>query len=248
MRIEALKIGDVARRTGLTVRTLHHYDEIGLLRPSMRTETGHRLYTAADLGRLQQILSLRQLGFALEDIRACLEQAGFSPAAVIRMHVARLKAQIDLQRRLCERLEAIGAHLEAAEVVSVDQFLNTIEVMNMIEKYYTPEQLEYLKQRREEIGEDRMRQSATDWETLIAGFRAAMEQGIDPADPAVQALERRRQALIREFTGGDAGIESSLRKMWREQRDTLTARHGMDADPRVYEYMGRVRQAAEAGE
>ena len=63
MRFEALKVGELARRTGLTVRTLHHYDAIGLLRPSLHTEAGYRLYTAGDIARLQQVISLRQLGF-----------------------------------------------------------------------------------------------------------------------------------------------------------------------------------------
>src|SRR6476620_1521247 len=64
MKLEALRVGELAKRTGLTVRTLHHYDEIGLLKPSLHT--GYRLYTATDVARLQQVLSLRQLGFSLE--------------------------------------------------------------------------------------------------------------------------------------------------------------------------------------
>src|SRR5947209_4666850 len=109
MRFEALKVGELAKRTGLTVRTLHHYDEIGLLKPSLHTESGHRLYTAADVARLQQVLSLRQLGFALEEIAACLDRPGYSPLEVIRLHVARLREQIELQRGLCERLEGLAA-------------------------------------------------------------------------------------------------------------------------------------------
>ena len=140
MQFEALKVGELARRTGLTVRTLHHYDEIGLLKPSLHTDAGYRLYTAADVARLQQVLSLRQLGFALEEVRDCLNRPGFAPLEVIRLHVARLREQIELQRKLCERLEALAEHFRTAEEVSVDVFLYTIEVMTMIEKYYTPEQ------------------------------------------------------------------------------------------------------------
>ena len=147
MRFEALKVGELARRTGLTVRTLHHYDEIGLLRPSLHTEAGYRLYTAGDVARLQQVLSLRQLGFSLEEVRDCLDRPGFSPLEVIRLHLARLREQIELQRRLCERLEAIAAHFRAAGEVSADEFLQTIEVMTMIENYYTPEQLESIEER-----------------------------------------------------------------------------------------------------
>jgi DNA-binding transcriptional MerR regulator len=108
MRFEALKVGDLAQRTGLTVRTLHHYDAIGLLRPSLHTEAGYRLYTAADIARLQQVLSLRQLGFSLDEVRDCLDRPGFSPLEVIGLHVARLREQIKGQRKLCSRLETDG--------------------------------------------------------------------------------------------------------------------------------------------
>src|SRR6516225_6560087 len=147
MSFEALKVGELARRTGLTIRTLHHYDEIGLLKPSLHTEAGHRLYTAGDVARLQQVLSLRQLGFALEDIKACLDRPGFSPLEVIRLHVARLREQIDLQQKLCARLEALAGYFQSAGEVSADAFLQTIEVMTMIHNYYTPEQMEIFRQR-----------------------------------------------------------------------------------------------------
>src|SRR5438093_12269538 len=152
MRFEALKVGELAKRTGLTIRTLYHYDEIGLLKPSLHTESGHRLYTAGDVARLQQVVSLRQLGFSLEEIADCLRRPCFSPLEVIQRHVARLREQIELQRGLCERLEGLAAHFRTAGEVSADVFLQTIEVMTMIENYYTPEQLEQLKKRREEAG------------------------------------------------------------------------------------------------
>src|SRR5438270_4283490 len=126
MRPEALKVGELARRTGLTIRALHHYDEIGLLQPSLHTEAGHRLYTAGDIARLQQVLSLRQLGFSLEEVRDCLDRPGFSPLEVIGLHLARLREQMESHRRLCERLDAIAALLRLAGEVSADEFLDTI--------------------------------------------------------------------------------------------------------------------------
>jgi DNA-binding transcriptional MerR regulator len=80
MMSEALKVGEVARRTGLTLRTLHHYDEIGLLKPSLHTGASYRLYTDRDMGRLLHVVSLRQLGLSLEDLVVIhTHQSGIGP-------------------------------------------------------------------------------------------------------------------------------------------------------------------------
>jgi MerR family transcriptional regulator, thiopeptide resistance regulator len=245
MRFEALKVGELARRTGLTIRTLHHYDEIGLLRPSLHTEVGHRLYTAGDVARLQLVLSLRQLGFSLEEVRGCLDRPGFAPLEVIRLHVARLREQIELQRGLCERLEALAAYFQPAGEVSADAFLQAIEVMTMIENYYTPEQMESFRKRAEEAaaaGEDLTRQGTAAWGELLEQYRVEMEKGTDPADPKLQELEKRRQALVNAFSGGDKAIEQNLKRLWTEQGDKLCAQYGID--PKLMAYLGKVAEAA----
>jgi DNA-binding transcriptional MerR regulator len=240
MTFEALKVGELAKRTGLTVRTLHHYDEIGLLKPSMHSEAGYRLYTAADVARLQQVLSLRQLGFSLEEVRDCLNRPGFAPLEVIRLHLARLREQIELQRKLCERLEAIAASFRTAEEVSADEFLQAMEVMTMIEKYFTPEQHEWIKSRREEAGEEATRQMQEEWAELIAAVRAEMDAGTDPKDAKVQMLAKRWVSMVQRTTGGDPAVEQALKRLWDEQGDTLAAQHGPRYDPRpVFGYITR---------
>ena len=245
MSFEALKVGELARRTRLTIRTLHHYDEIGLLQPSLHTESGHRLYTAGDMARLQQVLSLRQLGFSLEEIRDCLDRPGFSPLEVMRLHVARLREQIELQRGLCERLEAIADGLRAAGEVSAEDFVQTIEVMSMIESYYSPEQMESFRKRSAEAaaaGVDLAQQGTAAWQELLAELKVEMDSGTDPADPKVQALEKRRQALVNAFSGGDKAIEENLERMWTEQGDKLCAQFGID--PKLMAYLGKAAEAA----
>ncbi len=138
----AMKVGELARQTEVSVRTLHYYDEIGLLVPSHHTASGHRLYTREDIARLQQIMSLRQLGLSLDEIGKCLTGGEFSPARVIELHIARLNEQIDLEQRLLERLRAVAERMNAAEEVSVDEFLRTIQEIQIMEKYWTPEHLE----------------------------------------------------------------------------------------------------------
>jgi MerR family transcriptional regulator, thiopeptide resistance regulator len=233
MKFEALKVGEQARRTGLTVRTLHHYDEIGLLKPSLHAEAGYRLYTRGDVARLQQVLSLRQLGFALEEVRDCLDRPGFAPLEVIRLHVTRLREQIELQRKLCERLEALAEHFRTAEEVSADAFLYTIEVMTMIEKDYTPEQLAQLEARRREAGQEAIEQAPQQWSDLFTAVTAEMEAGTDPADPKAQELATRWLALVSLCTGGDPGIFNSLRSMYQNEdnvmgTDTKTLRPMME--------------------
>ena len=200
MGFEALKVGELARRTRLTIRTLHHYDEIGLLRPSLHTESGHRLYTAGDVARLQQVLSLRQLGFSLEEIRDCLDRDDFAPAKIVGMHLARLREQIALQRQLCERLEALAAHLNAMEEVSVEAFLHTIEVMTMLESHYTPEQVKQFAEVGQQVGQEEIRAVEQAWTALLAEVRA--NRDLDPASAQAQALAQRWDELTERTMRG----------------------------------------------
>ncbi len=221
-------MGELARRTGLSVQALRYYDEIGLLSPSRRTEGGHRLYAAGDVVRLQRVKSLRALGFTLREVREYLDVSDAPLELVIQLHLARLKERIELQRRLCDRLEKVAARLRSGEKVSSERFVETImEVINMserLEKYYTPEQLEYLEVRRREVGEERIRVAEAEWAELMQRVRAEMEAGTNPSDERVQALAGRWMRLIGEFTGGDPGIARSLGNMWQQEENI----HGID--------------------
>jgi DNA-binding transcriptional MerR regulator len=222
------KVGELAKQVGLSVRTLHYYDEIGLLPPSRRTDSGHRLYTAGDVVRLQRIKSLQQLGFTLREVRECLDRPGFPLQRVIQLHLSRLKERIELERRLCDLLERVAARLSSGEEISSGEFVDTvmevIEMSERLDKYYTPEQLEYLERRRREVGEERIREAEAEWAELIAAVRAEMEAGTDPSTERVQVLARRWMGLVEEFTGGDPGIERSVGNMWRQEDDI----HGID--------------------
>lgn len=226
------KVGQLAKRTGISVRTLHHYDQIGLLTPSHRTASGHRLYGRDDVVRLQQIVMLRQLGFALEEIGATLAEA--SLPHLIDLHLARLREQIERERRLMSRLERMALWLRAEEEVSVDEFFKTIEEMTMFEKYMTEEQLETIRKRGETIGAERIQEAQQEWPRLIEEVRQEMQRGTDVNSPRVQALAQRWMALVNEFTGGDAGIEKSVATMYRNEPGA-TERFGFDA--KVWEYI-----------
>src|SRR5262245_44379930 len=100
-------VGKVAELAGVTVRTLHHYDEIGLLSPGDRSPAGYRQYREADLERLQQVLYYRELGFSLEEIAAILDDPDAGPATHLRRQHRLLTERID-------RLKAMVAAVEYA--------------------------------------------------------------------------------------------------------------------------------------
>jgi DNA-binding transcriptional MerR regulator len=240
------KVGELATRTGLTVRTLHHYDAIGLLSPSGRTGSahgsGHRLYTAADVMRLHQIICLKQLGFGLEQVKEYMTRADYDPREVVRLHLANVRQQAAELAELGDRLEALANTLDAADTVSPDVFLETIEVMTMIEKYYTLEQLEQLKQRKEQVGDARIKEVEAEWPQLMTEVRAAMDAGTDPADPKVEDMARRWVGLVNEFTGGDPGIFKSLSTMY--QKEDSVAGMDVPAMRKVMEYVQKAMAAA----
>ncbi|MDO8901419.1 MAG: MerR family transcriptional regulator [Phenylobacterium sp.] len=102
----------VARLSGVSVRTLHHYDEIGLLKPARVGANGYRYYGREDLLRLQQVLFHRELGMPLAAIAALLDDPGFDRVAALRSHRDRLRQQVDRGRQLIETIDATLADLQ----------------------------------------------------------------------------------------------------------------------------------------
>ena len=242
MQAKRWKVGELAAATGLTVRTLHHYDEIGLLAPSDRTDSGHRLYSGPDVTKLYRIAALRDLGLSLEDIARWFEQ-GDDPEKLVRRHLEEVQRQLDLNERLRDRLVQILEALNRQEEPDAESFIRTVEVMTMHEKYYTPEQLEQLEVRKQEFGPEAMERAQQEWADLIAEVEAEFNAGTPPSDPKLKPLIERWNKLIEAFTGGDAGIRESLQKVY-DAKGPEAASRGM-VNPEVMNYMGEAMNAAQ---
>jgi MerR family transcriptional regulator, thiopeptide resistance regulator len=234
-------VGALAKAAGLTVRTLHHWDAIGLLVPAERAGNGYRRYGREDVARLYRILALRRLGLSLDEIAAVLERDGPDLRDAVHAHLARVEEQIAAQAALRDRLVRILDAFGDPAGPSADELIETIEVMTMHEQYYTPEQLEQLAARREALGEEGMRKAQDDWAELITAVEAEREKGTDPADPRVQELAGRWQALVQAFTGGDPAITVSLKRMYDEQGAAQASRGVMS--PGLSDYVGRAMAA-----
>ncbi|WP_127529614.1 MerR family transcriptional regulator [Paenibacillus kobensis] len=123
------KVGDLAKLTGLTVRTLRFYDQIGLFSPSGQTESGHRLYNESDLSRLHQIVSLKELGLSLEEVRDVLSGGAVSPLEIVNLQKMRIKEQIRQQQRLLEQLEHASKLMAGKGQLTAEDFTNLLQMM-----------------------------------------------------------------------------------------------------------------------
>ncbi|MEP6623727.1 MAG: MerR family transcriptional regulator [Acidimicrobiia bacterium] len=126
------KIGEIADATGMTIRALHYYEEVGLLTPTARTDAGHRLYGPATVERLYRISFLRQLGVPLDGIRASLADDGAGLRALMTEHLATIDSRLAAEHRLRARLVTLVGTLESNEDTTGD-LLSVLEDMTMLE-------------------------------------------------------------------------------------------------------------------
>jgi DNA-binding transcriptional MerR regulator len=213
-------VGAVARMSGVTVRTLHHYDEIGLLRPSGRSENGYRRYTDADLGRLQQILFYRELGFGLDDIGKVLTDADA---------IGHLRRQHAMLLDRIGRLERMAAAVEKTMEAQTMGISLTPEERLEIFGDHDPDR--YAAEAEERWGgTDAFRESQrrvsgytkADWqqlkdEAVASGERlvAAMRSGAAPDSvAAMDAAEEHRQHISRWFYDCTYEIHVGLGQMY----------------------------------
>ena len=232
-----LTIGALAKRTGVTVRTLHHYDEIGLLSPSGRTEAGYRLYSDVDILRLQRIVLLRGLGMPLEAIASALEGTADTLLNLLEQQVAAIDSQLRELRTAHARLTESIAQLRSHDYQNTDDALALIEAVAAFQRHFTDEQREALRRRAADVGADRIRAVEARWPQLIAEVRREMDGGTPPRDPRVLALAEEWQSLLDEFTGGRADIAHSAGRLMRTEPAAQQRMSGMGLTAEVMDYV-----------
>ena len=203
------RIGELAALAGVTVRALHHFDEIGLLRPAERSPTGHRRYTDADVRRLYQVLALRDLGMSLNDIAATLDNDSDDLQLSVLRQLEQVDRRIATQQQLRQRLAAILHAMRETGDPSVDLLIQAMEAM-MQATYLTPEQLVRMRERHNEVGGETFRRWQQQWAELNEEASVHAGAGTDPSDQYVQTLAQRWTDLMDEMTGGDRRILSAM--------------------------------------
>ncbi len=228
----ALKVAAVARRSGVSVRTLHYYEEIGLLKPSGRTSSGHRLYTPADIQRLQQIRSLQQLGLALADIGDCLIEGRTDARKVISDHLAKVEEQRCALERLEAQLRRLDHQLQSGgldDAQTTETLLNALELITMYDNYFTPEQQQRLKDHAERGDE-----AVT---PVVKELEAARQRGLPPTDDEAQRLWQRFQEAVESVTKGDADMTAAIFKLLHGEQKARED-HGISEE--LFAYLGSI--------
>lgn len=225
-----LKVGELARRCGLTVRTLHHYHAIGLLTPSARADNGYRLYGRDDIARLHQIQALRRFGLPLAEIGAYLDQPGTPLDEIIAKQIAMLDRQIQQANRLRDRLAQLQDQLAQGREPELADWLTTLELMTMYDKYFSQEELARLPLYRS------ARDGDADWIALIGEVREQMEAGVAPEAARPRELALRWMTLLVRDTNGDPRLLVKLNLM--HERESAMQEH-IGISPAMRDYVLR---------
>lgn len=203
----AWKIGEVAALAKVSVRTLHHYDAVGLLHVSARSSAGYRLYAAADLERLQQILFFRELGMELAQIRRIMLEPRFERGHALRLQRDLLQEKARRTKAMVEAVDRALAALDEGEAMDTDDMFEVFGDFDPRDYEAESEERWGGTEAYAESARRTSRYTKADWtrikaegDEITAAFVAALDQGLAPDDPAVQAVvERHWKYLERWF-------------------------------------------------
>jgi DNA-binding transcriptional MerR regulator len=226
-----LKVGELAKRSGLTVRTLHHFDEIGLLQPSARSEAGYRLYSGDDVARLHGIQALRHLGLPLKEIGTMLAGDGRALPMIVARQIRTLDHEIAQATELRARLALMMARFSAGAQPEMADWLASLEMMATYARYFSTDEIKRILGNWQRV--------EAEWPALEAEVRQMMASGVPATDLAVQPLAHRWMGLIHHWLDGDFGLIERWGAMYKTEP---AARKNEGPDLSVVRY---VEQATE---
>src|SRR5579875_867407 len=234
--------GQFARKAAVSERTLRYYDRIGLLSPSYHSAAGHRLYSDADLLRLQQILALKFLGFSLTEIKHHLRRGptGLRESLLVQKAMMReRRQQLDTVIQALaetEKLLCTNAH-DWDAIVGVIQVIQMTQSNDWHKKYFSNEQLAQMEELSKQSYTEEQRQASQQWSEVLSELKRLVASAEAPESPAAQTFVARWMALINQFTQGDPGITKGLQNLYGKLKE-------MPAEQRPVPYPYTVEEEA----
>jgi DNA-binding transcriptional MerR regulator len=219
MKTTAYSIGELAKVAKVSVRTLHHYDEIGLLRPSARSGAGYRVYGPLDLDRLQQILFFRELGIRLEEIQGILADPTFDRKKALIAHRALLVERAERARALVDLVDRTLATIEREDAMKPEDMFDGFDPSKYEEeakqKWGHTEAYAESKRRTSRYKKEDWQAMGAESGAIVEKFAALAEAGVAPTDArAMDAAEEHRQHITRWFYECTFAIHAGLGQMY----------------------------------
>ncbi len=223
---EYLSIGELARKMGVTVRTLQYYDKEGLLKPSALSEGGRRLYSAKDIVRLHQILSFKYLGFSLEEIKSRIFNLDTPEkvAAILNQQKKAIQEQIEELTEALNSIERFRNEVIEMESVDFKKYAEIIELLKMenkeywVWKHFDEDLTTHIKERYSENPENGLKIFDTYKEVLQEAYQLKSENE-KPDNKKSLALAEKWWNMVMEFTGGDMSLLSKLESFNDKKED-----------------------------
>lgn len=202
-----IQVGELAKRAGITVRTLHHYEQLGLLLPSARSAAGYRFYNLADVQRLHMIQVLAKAGLELAAIKDFLEQQTPSLPELLNAQIGSLEQQVRHINTLRDQLIELRSELQAKSEPDLESWLHTLELMNMYDHWFTQEELQQLP------FIAKKEPQASIWASLVQEAQTLMSQQIAVTDQQAMALATRWMERLEQDTAGKPEFLNRLNEM-----------------------------------
>ncbi len=218
-----MRIQEFANETGVTVRTLHHYDRLGLLQPQ-RSPSGYRLYGERELVRLQRITVLKFIGCSLQEIKELVDRNPDDLRSTLDLQkeaLQRRRNTLDAALTAVERASTLLAQSGQADWQSLKQIVETIEMeqnKEWMKKYYSPKAQNELASR----GSNAAEQGQKDWAVLLADCEQAVKENVDPASERARKLAHRWIDLLNAFTQGSSQVKQGLKSLYADQSNWPT--------------------------
>ena len=227
--------GQLAALTGLSIRTLRYYDQIGLFSPSLYTEAGHRRYTSEDMQLLLQILVLKKMHLPLEEIKEIIHTNNQNLLDTLDQQINRIKSEIAMQQKLLQQLEQTKKEAVRTEHISFERLTSLFELIQLNHtNYFTEEQLQKMRERYLNTSDKVLKQGEKQFKELLTALKDSKEKEIPPQDSSVQDLAKKWQGLTNTFSDGDIEITKNAEKFYAENPQPAL-HYGLDSE--LYRYI-----------
>lgn len=230
---EEMKVGELAKAANVSVRTLHHYDDIGLLKPSSRTDSGHREYTETDIYRLHKIISLSQIGLSLNEISMTMEKTEEELQKLLDRQLEKVDSEMESLKQKKWMVETVKETSLLPQYSGYEMVLGMIREITIQCKHFAPEDRVFLEKKGKQVGLQRIKEMHERMDQLIKKAQICLEKGVSSSDPAVIFIANEWKTLGEEVFSEDLGLKKRMQDVVRESPEVANYR-GLSSELLAY--------------